>query len=112
MLDLGALVCTGRSPACDALPAGGGRPVRVERPPVIPTPTRRPAPSRRQSTFAGSDRQGRGRLVDRPPSGSRRPGPAGRRRRLAGDPARAARVAAGLVADGLAVDSGGSLALP
>ena len=66
----------------------------------------------RQSTFAGSDRQGRGRLVD-----ALRLGPVP----LAGvavaagwpdDPQRAERVAAGLVADGLAVLRGGRLHLP
>ena len=57
----------------------------------------------RRQTFAGSDRQGRGRLVD---ALLRGPVPLERIALVAGwpdDPARAARVAAGLVADGLAV---------
>ena len=64
VFDLGALVCTRREPACGRCPVSGhcawygaGRP---DPDPVtgsagIATP---------QSTFAGSDRQGRGRLVD------------------------------------------------
>ena len=68
--------------------------------------------SGRQSTFAGSDRQGRGRLVD---ALLRGPVPLERIAVVAGwpdDPARAARVAAGLVADGLAVRDPGALTLP
>ncbi len=56
-----------------------------------------------QSRFEGSDRQGRGRLVDALRAAGRVP--AGGLAGAAGwpdDPARAARVAAGLVADGLA----------
>jgi A/G-specific adenine glycosylase len=65
-----------------------------------------------QSIFAGSDRQGRGRLVD-----ALRRGPIARARvaTLAGwpdDPARAERVAERLVADGLARFDGEQLLLP
>lgn len=111
LLDLGALICTSRSPRCHECPlaarercawATAGRP--------------RPDPAAgmvsRQSTFAGSDRQGRGRLV-----ATLRRGPIARDRlaQAAGwpdDPVRAARAAAGLVADGLAADTGEGLALP
>jgi len=110
MLDLGATVCTKSAPRCGACPlaaccawaAAGG-----------PDPAVGSAGcGGRQSTFAGSDRQGRGRLVD-----ALRLGPVP----LAGvavaagwpdDPQRAERVAAGLVADGLAVLRGGRLHLP
>jgi A/G-specific adenine glycosylase len=68
--------------------------------------------SRGQSRFAGSDRQGRGRLVE-----SLRAGPVQRSEvaEVMGwpdDPSRAARVADGVVADGLAVvvDDGYALA--
>jgi len=66
----------------------------------------------RQSTFDGSDRQGRGRLVD-----ALRRGPVAQEGLAvaAGWPEeseRAARVAAGLVADGLAVVVDGVLHLP
>ena len=85
MLDLGATVCTKAAPRC-----GGTR----------------------QSAFAGSDRQGRGRLVD---ALRRAPVPEGDLAAAAGwpdQPERAARVAAGLVADGLAAVVDGALVLP
>jgi A/G-specific adenine glycosylase len=109
MLDLGATVCTKTSPGCASCPvrpccawAGSG-----------PDPAVGSAGcGSRQSTFAGSDRQGRGRVVD-----ALRRGPVA----LAalaevagwpGEPERARRVAAGLVADGLAVVADDELALP
>lgn len=82
----------------------------------VQPPGREPPPARgagtRQSAFAGSDRQGRGRLVDALRLG---PVPWAGVAEAAGwpdDPARAHRVAAGLVADGLAVVDGGGLRLP
>ena len=65
---------------------------------------------RSQSRFEGSDRQGRGRLVD-----ALRRGPVADVATAAGwpeDPERAERVARTLVADGLAVRHGDTLALP
>jgi A/G-specific adenine glycosylase len=65
-----------------------------------------------QSAFAGSDRQGRGRLVDAIRAGALAseviPGAAG----WPDDPARARRVADSLVADGLAEWDGSRLRLP
>ena len=52
LMDLGALVCTARDPACDRCWLRDGCKWDGEL-----------WPTRRQSTFAGSDRQGRGRLV-------------------------------------------------
>ncbi len=108
LFDLGATVCTARSPGCPICPlrdvcswrAGGG---------AGPDPA---APLRRQSRFEGSDRQGRGRLVQ-----ALREGPVPRRglADAAGwpdQPDRAARVAAGLVTDGLARWGAGRLILP
>jgi A/G-specific adenine glycosylase len=102
MLDLGATVCTKRRPDCAACPlvamcvwAGAGRPA--------PDPAVGSAgTSGRQSTFDGSDREGRGRLVS-----ALRAGPVGidRLADVMGwpdDPARIARVSATLIADGLA----------
>ena len=65
-----------------------------------------------QSRFAGSDRQGRGRLVD-----ALRVGPVAAADLAAvmgwpSEPARAAAVAATVVADGLAVFADGSYRLP
>jgi A/G-specific adenine glycosylase len=114
IVDLGATVCVTGAPRCGDCPLaapglcawfGTGR--------QGPDPALRSAgTSGRQSRFAGSDRQGRGRLVD-----AMRKGPLALERlaETAGwpdDPRRAARVAAGLVADGLAVRQPGRLALP
>ena len=110
MLDLGATVCTKAAPRCGGCPvrsscawaAAGG-----------PDPAVGSAGCRsRQSTFAGSDREGRGRLVD---ALRRGPVPLAGVAEVAGwprDPERAERVAAGLVADGLAVITEGALTLP
>jgi A/G-specific adenine glycosylase len=114
MLDLGATICTSRVPRCDSCPvAAAGVCAWVAAGRDGPDPAVGSAgTSGRQSTFAGSDRQGRGRLVD-----ALRRGPVSHERIAdeAGwpsDPERAARVAAALVAQGLAVDAGGLLALP
>ncbi len=109
LLELGALVCTARSPSCDRCPlatccqwARRGR--------MLPDPGEAGS---RQSTFAGSDRQGRGRLLD-----ALRLGPVlpQRLRSAAGwpnDAARARRIAQSLVDDGLARRGpGGVLTLP
>jgi len=112
VFDLGALVCVRRGPRCDECPirsacawalAGFPPPDPVEGSAGI---------SIGQSPFAGSDRQGRGRLVD-----ALRRGPVQRRHLAAvmgwpGDVERAERVAGTLVADGLVVDDGPSLRLP
>ena len=102
VLDLGATVCTARAPRCGDCPlADGCRWHRAGRP--DPDPARITAgTSRPQSRFEGSDRQGRGRLL-----AALRAGPVPRAGLAAAagwvdDPDRADRVAAGLVADGLA----------
>ena len=102
ILDLGATVCTKRSPRCERCPivrscawfATG----RAEVDPAEGSG----GTSGRQSAFEGSDRQGRGRLVDALRLG---PLPIDRVATVAGwpdDPTRADRIAASLVADGLA----------
>jgi A/G-specific adenine glycosylase len=105
MLDLGATVCTKAAPRCGGSPFW---PVCVCCGPA-PDPA---SGGTRQSAFAGSDRQGRGRLVD---ALRRAPVPEGDLAAAAGwpdQPERAARVAAGLVADGLAAVVDGALVLP
>jgi A/G-specific adenine glycosylase len=113
MLDLGATVCTPRAPRCDECPVArscawyrAGRPA--------PDPAVGSAGvSTGQSRFDGSDRQGRGRLVD-----ALRVGPVAEADLAAvmgwpGQGERAARVAATVVADGLAVvDGRGAFRLP
>ncbi len=114
ILDLGATTCRSRTPGCEACPmAPGCAWWEAGRP--DPDPARGSAGvSTGQSRFEGSDRQGRGRLVD----ALRRTGaldPA-RIADAAGwpdDPARAHAVAATLVVDGLACRSvDGTLRLP
>jgi len=70
--------------------------------------------SGRQATFEGSDRQGRGRLVEVLRSGAvaHEPGAMGAACGWPDEPARAMAVAAGLVADGLAVVDDGVVRLP
>ena len=114
MLDFGATVCVRRRPRCGVCPlreqacawAAMGFPA--------PDPADGSAgvPGR-QSRFEGSDRQGRGRLVD-----ALRVGPVPRDASVLAramgwpdDPARAARVAATLVDDGIAVARDAELVL-
>jgi A/G-specific adenine glycosylase len=114
ILDLGATVCSSR-PACTRCPLA----VRC---PWLASACAPPDPavgtagaSGRQAAFAGSDRQGRGRLVAALVANGI-PLPAAEVARVAGwpeEPGRAERVAAGLVADGLVVRAtDGSLRLP
>jgi A/G-specific adenine glycosylase len=97
LMELGALVCTKRSPRCSVCPVApdcrwrgrGADPAQGSA-----------GVSGRQAPFEGSDRQLRGRLVDR-----LRAGPLERAGVAAAvgtdDPGRAERVVAGLTADGL-----------
>jgi A/G-specific adenine glycosylase len=104
MIDLGATVCVRRQPRCHECPVTDDCGWHAG-----PDPA---APAHRQSTFAGSDRQGRGRLVDAlragPVAVDQIPNAAG----WPDDPTRAHRVAGTLVADGLARVDGGLLSLP
>jgi A/G-specific adenine glycosylase len=104
-LDVGALVCTRRAPACERCPL---RPTcswwraRQLDPSAADPAAASALTGRRQSRFDGSDRQGRGRLVaalrDGPVADAGLPAAMG----WPDDPVRARRVAATLVADGLA----------
>ena len=105
MFDLGATVCTAARPGCARCPLsrqcawrhrGGDDPWRAS--PV----------ARRQSTFAGSDRQGRGRLLEALRRGGLRRGTLGTACGWPDDPERSARVAAALVDEGFARWSGGA----
>ena len=110
--DLGATVCTKRAPACSACPVVAWCAwARAGHPGADPAEGTAGA-ARRQSAFSGSDRQGRGRLLDALRWG---PVPLDEVARAAGWPEqreRARRMAATLVADGLAEEAGGVLVLP
>jgi A/G-specific adenine glycosylase len=111
VFDLGALVCKRRAPACSSCPVVGACAwARAGWPDPDPV-TGSAGISGGQAPFAGSDRQGRGRLVDALRTG---PVPADRLPSATGwpeDPTRATRVAAGLVSDGLAAWSADGTAL-
>jgi A/G-specific adenine glycosylase len=113
MLDVGARHCTARRPSCAGCPLASGHCAWAATGWAAPDPAVGSAGvSGRQSAFAGSDRQGRGRLVRALGEG---PIPWPALAEVAGwpeDPARTARVVASLVVDGLAVRVGEELALP
>lgn len=102
ILDLGATVCTKRSPRCERCPVVRSCAWFATGRADIDPAEGSGGTSGRQSAFDGSDRQGRGRLVDALRLG---PLPVDRVPTVVGwpdDPSRADRVAASLVADGLA----------
>ena len=113
VFDLGAAVCTKRAPLCDLCPIAGscawaqaGWP---QPDPVIGSA----GVSKGQSTFAGSFRQGRGRLVAALRSGPIASGSIAAAAGWPEDPARADDAVASLIADGLAViDDDGRVSLP
>jgi A/G-specific adenine glycosylase len=114
MLDLGATVCTSRAPRCGACPLAA---VCVWRRAgsASPDPARGSAgTSTGQSRFEGSDRQGRGRLVDALRRvGRLGPGEWAGAAGWPDDPVRTASAVSSLVRDGLAVEhQDGSLTLP
>ena len=113
LLDLGATVCRARGPACGDCPWSRSCAWAVAGCPP-PDPALGSAhTSRPQARFAGSDRQGRGRLVRALGHGPVDPERLGATMGWPGDEARAVRVAAGLVADGLAVrEPSGAYRLP
>ncbi len=113
LLDLGAMVCTTRAPSCHSCPirrrcrwAAGGR--------SDPDPAARSAGApTRQERFAGSDREGRGRLVAALRTGPLDDGQVAAAAGWAGDPGRARRALDALVAEGMVVrDLAGSVRLP
>jgi len=115
VLDLGARCCTARRPACSECPLGRvGGPGCAWRSGSGPDPAPGSAGvSGRQSRFAGSDRQGRGRLLDAlrrgpVPAG---PGPLAEACGWPDQPDRAERVVAGLAAEGFVVVEGTVLRL-
>jgi A/G-specific adenine glycosylase len=112
MLDLGATVCTARSPRCDACPLERGCAwTRDGRPDPDPAATTA-GTSRPQARFEGSDRQARGRLLAALREATLSPAELAAVCGWPDDEARARRVADALVTDGLARWHGARLATP
>jgi A/G-specific adenine glycosylase len=112
ILDLAAAVCTRRAPRCGTCPAADRCAWHAAGNPVPDPADGSAGVSGGQSRFDGSDRQGRGRLVD-----ALRAGPLDRPDLAVAagwpdDPSRAERAADALVADGLATWRGDELHLP
>jgi A/G-specific adenine glycosylase len=100
LMELGALVCTARSPRCDGCPLWTICAWRLAGSPPATGPSRRP------QAYAGTDRQVRGLLLAalRAEPG---PVPAGRLDLVWPDATQRARALEGLVADGLVVPAPG-----
>ncbi len=109
MLDVGALLCRPRRPACDRCPAAPACRWRG----VGPDPAIGSAGvSSGQARFEGSDRQGRGRLMRRLGDGAIERDAAAMIMAWPGDPDRVARVLNDLMAEGLVMADGETLRLP
>ena len=112
MLDLGASICTRRRPLCGECPiAAACRWALAGHPTPDPADGSAGVPGK-QSRFEGSDRQGRGRLMDALRTGSVERGDLAAAAGWPDDPERAARVVATLIDDGLAVVDGDGVTLP
>ena len=106
-MELGATVCTARTPSCDACPIAAACEWRRAGYPPYDGPRKAV-----QARFEGSDRQVRG-LVMRELRAAHRPVHPGELKPLWSDAAQLERAVGGLVADGLAVvDAHGGLRLP
>jgi A/G-specific adenine glycosylase len=108
LMELGAVVCR-PTPKCESCPLSDGcswRGSGVD--PAIGSA----AVSKRQARFEGSDRQGRGRLVDALRAGPVALADLANIMGWGDDPDRAHRVAAAVVADGLAVEDESCVRLP
>jgi A/G-specific adenine glycosylase len=113
VFDLGAAVCTKRAPACDSCPIARSCAWAVAGWPQPDPVIGSAGVSKGQSTFAGSFRQGRGRLVAALRSGPIASGSIAEAAGWPEDPARADDAVASLIADGLAIiDDDGRVSLP
>ena len=112
VFDLGAAICRKRAPRCDVCPLAAhcawARAGWPDPDPVLGSA----GISAGQSRFEGSDRQGRGRLVDALRAGPVADADLAEAMGWPTDPERAADVAATLVRDGLAVHAAGRWTLP
>jgi A/G-specific adenine glycosylase len=112
VMDLGAVLCTARSPRCGRCPLSGprsGRPplcryaAAAAEGPVADPASGSWAVSRPQARFQGSDREARGRLLRAAARGPLAPDELPAAAGCPADPGRAVRVAESLVTDGLLV---------
>lgn len=106
MMELGALVCTPRSPRCGECPITASCAWRLAGYPAYEGPRRT-----RQARFEGSDRQVRGRIM-KVLREAEVPVPLAALADSSPDAAQLDRAISGLVADGLAVRDGDALSLP
>lgn len=112
VLDLGATVCVARAPRCGVCPIASDCAWRSTGGDA-PDPARGSAgASTRQAPFAGSDRQGRGRLLAALVAGAVPTTTLAETLGWPDEPERARRIAEDLVAEGLAVREGAMLRLP
>jgi A/G-specific adenine glycosylase len=112
VMELGAVVCRRRSPDCVGCPVDTACTWHARGQPAPDPADGSAAVGRGQSRFEGSDRQGRGRLVDALRTGPVAGADLARVMGWPDDPARARRVADTVVADGLAVHASDTLHLP
>lgn len=106
VMDLGAGLCRPRLPLCDSCPLGGNSPLCAWRRKGGDDPAVASfAVSRRQSRYAGSDREGRGRLLRAAAAGPLRPSELAAVAGWGDDSARAERAAQSLVRDGLLTEA-------
>ncbi len=106
LMDLGAMLCR-PVPECDPCPLRGACAWRVAGRPDPDPAIGSAGVSRRQSRFAGSDRQGRGRLLEALRTSSIAPDRLASVMGWPDDVDRASRVAATLVTDGLVAEDAG-----
>ncbi len=109
LFDLGAGVCSRRAPACGRCPLREGCAWRGDGPDPADGSA---GVSVAQSRFEGSDRQGRGRLVEVLRAGPQPAAAAPRLMGLEADAPRARRIVRSLQHDGLVVERDGVLRLP
>ncbi len=113
LLDVGATFCRPRNPRCELCPLAGRCRWKAERLDKQQDPASGSAGvSTRQSKFDGSDRQGRGRLVEALRSGPVSSGDLATVMGWPDEPERAERVARSLVGDGLALETVEGYRLP